>query len=227
MYVVCDAEACERAGWTLVDFASAAIDGGARFLQVRAKHASARSLLDATTAIVARARAAGALVVVNDRADVARAAGAGGVHVGQDDLAPGLVRLVAGADILVGISTHTMEQLESALAEPVSYIAVGPVFATNTKATGHEQVGLAHVERARARVARERAPLPIVAIGGITLERAVDVIRAGATSVAVISDLLSTGHPAARVGQYLAALRSAEGTERTEATGTEDAEATD
>ena len=221
MYVVCDAEVCARAGWTLVDFASACLDGGARFLQVRAKQASAGLLLEWTAAIVQRAEKAGALVVVNDRADVARLSGAGGIHVGQQDLSPTVVRRVCGADRLVGLSTHTMAQVESALVEPIDYLAVGPVFGTTTKATGYEAVGLAHLERA---VARSRSDpdrgarpgpgrataLPVVAIGGITIERAADAIRAGASSVAVISDLLSTGNPAARVGQFLAQLADVE-----------------
>ena len=224
LYVVCDADVCDHAGWTLVDFASACLDGGARFLQVRAKLAGAGLMLEWTAAIVARARAAGALVVVNDRADIARVAGAGGVHVGQRDLPSAMVRLVCGPGGhvgLLGLSTHTMAQVESALAEPIDYLAVGPVFGTTTKATGHEAVGLAHLERAvaRSRADRDRGArpgpgrataLPVVAIGGITLERAVDAIRAGASSVAVISDLLSTGNPGARVGEFLAVLADVE-----------------
>ena len=211
LYVICDAEVCERAGWALVDFAFACLDGGARFLQVRAKHASAGHLFEWTAAILSRAQTSGAVVVVNDRADIARVAGADGVHVGQDDLPASMVRRVAGDAMLVGLSTHTMAQVESALVEPIDYLAVGPVFATNTKATGHEAVGLAHVERAVARACPERSrgaspTLPVVAIGGITLDRAPAVIRAGAASVAVISDLLAAGDPVERVRQYLRTL---------------------
>lgn len=206
LYAVCDADVCERAGWTLVDFATACLDGGAQFLQVRAKQAGSGRLLEWSSTIVERARAAGALVVVNDRADVARIAGAGGVHVGQDDLAPTLVRFVTGGEMLIGLSTHTDAQLEAALREPIDYLAVGPVFGTKTKATGSDAVGLAHVARASARLARAHDPRPLVAIGGITLERAADVVRAGAASVAVISDLLATGDPAARVRQFLGVL---------------------
>jgi thiamine-phosphate pyrophosphorylase len=204
LYVICDAGVCERAGWTLADFASACLDGGARLLQVRAKHASARWLLDTTMTIVQRAGPAGALVVVNDRADLARLAGAGGVHVGQEDLTPASVRLVAGPDAVVGLSTHTPEQCEAAIRESVSYIAVGPVFGTITKATGYDPVGLAHVRRAAAHTSARGVPL--VAIGGISLERARSVIEAGAQSVAVIADLLATGDPAKRVEQFLRAL---------------------
>ena len=198
---------CRRAGWALVDFAAACIDAGATLLQVRAKTMSSGAMVEATDAIVARATSANALVIVNDRADVARAAAAGGVHVGQDDLTPGQARAVVGNEMAVGLSTHTMEQLERAFEEPISYAAVGPIFGTGTKATGYDAVGLGHLERAVMRAADLPRTLPIVAIGGITLERAPGVIAAGAASVAVISDLLTTGDPAARVRQFLAALR--------------------
>jgi thiamine-phosphate pyrophosphorylase len=202
--VICDADVCERAGWTLADFASACLDGGARLLQVRAKHAAARWLLDTTITVVQRAGLSGALVVVNDRADLARLAGAGGVHVGQEDLAPASVRLIAGPDALVGLSTHTPEQWETASREPVGYIAVGPVFGTITKSTGHEPLGLGQVRRAAAHAAGRG--IPLVAIGGISLERARSVIEAGARSVAVITDILATGDPAKRVEQFLREL---------------------
>jgi thiamine-phosphate pyrophosphorylase len=207
LYVICDADVCERAGWTLADFASACLDGGARLLQVRAKHAPARWLLDTTVTIVRRAGPSGALVVVNDRADLARLSGAGGVHVGQDDLSPASVRLIAGTDAVIGLSTHTPEQCEAAGGEPVSYVAVGPVFGTVTKSTGYDAVGLAHVRRAAAHTSARG--IPLVAIGGISLARARSVIEAGAGSVAVISDLLATGDPTKRVQQFLRALGEA------------------
>jgi thiamine-phosphate pyrophosphorylase len=203
LYVICDAEVCERAGWSLADFASACLDGGARFLQVRAKQVSGRDFLDATTVIVRRADGSGALIVVNDRADIARLAGAGGVHVGQEDLSPAAVRAVAGA-VVIGLSTHTPAQMEAAVQQPVSYVAVGPVFGTATKATGHEPIGLDRVRAAAVRTAER--DLPLVAIGGITLDRAPALIDAGAQAVAVISDLLVTRDPSSRVRQFLEAL---------------------
>jgi thiamine-phosphate pyrophosphorylase len=202
--VICDAEVCERAGWTLVDFATACIDGGARFLQVRAKQASGAWLLDAATAVVRRAQASQGLVVVNDRADLARLAGAGGVHIGQTDLRPDVVRAIAGPDLVIGLSTHSPDQYEAALGQPLDYVAVGPVFATATKSTGYEAVGLERVRHAAARLGG--CGLPLVAIGGITLDGARSVRDAGAQSVAVISDLLATGDPASRVRDYLLAL---------------------
>jgi thiamine-phosphate pyrophosphorylase len=209
LYVVCDAAACARAGWSLFDFAAACLDGGARLLQLRAKDLPSRDLLALADRIVARAHASGAQVIVNDRADIATLSGADGVHVGQDDLAPADVRRVVGHEAIVGFSTHTPAQIDAALLEPLTYVAVGPVFGTTTKETGYAAVGLALVRHAAAVIERHtaaaagRAPIPLVAIGGITLDRAPDAIAAGATSVAVISDLLATGDPASRVRAYL------------------------
>jgi len=143
----------------------------------------------------------GVTIIINDRADIARLADAAGVHVGQDDLAPSAIRRLIGPDRIIGFSTHSLAQLDHAVEQAIDYVAVGPVFGTASKNTGYDAVGLTLVEEA-ARRARPRG-LQVVAIGGITLERAPDVIRAGATSVAVISDLLATGDPAARVSQYL------------------------
>lgn len=201
LYAVCDADVCARAGWTLPDYAAALMDGGVTLLQLRAKHAQSREFLAATEAVMARALPHAATVVVNDRADIARLAGASGVHVGQDDLSASDVRRVIGADAVLGLSTHTTTQLEAAVREPVTYVAIGPVFGTTTKDTGYDAVGLDLVRLACAIAAP--AGLPVVAIGGITLERAPGVIVAGAASVAVISDLLVGGDPAARARLFL------------------------
>jgi thiamine-phosphate pyrophosphorylase len=170
-------------------------------LQIRAKQLPGRDFLEATTAIVERARESEALVVVNDRADIARLSGAGGLHVGQDDLTPVDARAVAGADILLGLSTHTREQIDAAVRESIEYLAIGPVFGTASKDTGYDAVGLERV--ALAKQIADTASRPVVAIGGITLDTAQQVLDAGASAVAVISDLLSTGSPEARVRQYL------------------------
>jgi thiamine-phosphate pyrophosphorylase len=140
-------------------------------------------------------------VVVNDRADIARLSGADGVHVGQEDLPPAAVRALVGDVSNVGLSTHTTGQVDAAVRQPVTYIAIGPVFGTATKATGYEKVGLEMVGEA-ARRASARG-LPLVAIGGITLENAISVLAAGAASVAVIGDLLAGGDPEARVRAFV------------------------
>ncbi len=191
-------------GWPPINLARAFLNGGARFLQLRAKAMPGAELLATSSAIVQLAHRHHAIVIVNDRADIARLAGADGVHVGQEDLAPCAVRAIVGDAFMVGVSTHTMEQVDAAVGEPVSYVAIGPVFETRTKATGLEAVGLETVREA-ARRAGARG-LPLVAIGGITLGNAVSVIEAGAASVAVISDLFSTRDPEARVRDYLKAL---------------------
>jgi thiamine-phosphate pyrophosphorylase len=201
---ILDADVAARAGWGLVDLASAFLNGGARFLQVRAKAASGAWLLDETCAIVALAHAADAIVIVNDRADIARLAGADGVHVGQSDLAPEAVRPIVGTECVVGVSTHTLEQIDAAVLAPVDYVAIGPVFGTSTKTSAYEAVGLERVRDA-AKKAHARG-LPVVAIGGITLERAADVIGAGAASVAVIGDLFTGGNPELRVREYVRRL---------------------
>jgi thiamine-phosphate pyrophosphorylase len=206
LYVVCDAELCASRGWDLADYAAQCFDGGATLVQVRAKRLATRDLLNATEAILRRAETVRATVIVNDRGDIARMASAAGVHVGQDDLTPLQVRAVVGQDAIVGLSTHTAEQLDAALRQPINYVAVGPVFATGTKATGYEPIGVEAVRAAASMAASRR--LPLVCIGGVTLKRAQSVIEAGAQSVAVISDLLTTGRPAQRVQEFLNALAS-------------------
>src|SRR5262245_37512965 len=150
------------------------------------------------------ARSAGATLLINDRADVARLAHANGVHVGQEDLAPADVRGAGGSAMIVGLSTHTTAQIETAVAQPIDYLAIGPVFGTTTKATGYDAIGLDLVREAAAKAAA--ADRPLVAIGGITLRNASSVIAAGAASVAVIGDLLSTGDPESRVREFLQVL---------------------
>ena len=114
------------------------------------------------------------------------------MHVGQDDLPPAQARRLLGEDAVIGVSTHTPAQVEAALREPITYLAVGPVFATRTKDTGYQAVGLEFVSA----VVRMAGSVPVVAIGGITLENASSVIAAGAAAVAVIGDLLAVARRA-------------------------------
>lgn len=193
-------------------FAGVCFAAGATVLQVRAKRLASGALVDLVAAVVEVARKFDALVIVNDRADVARMTSAGGVHVGQDDIAPSAARTLLGPLPRIGVSTHTEAQLRAAVSDPaVDHIAIGPVFGTATKATGYEPVGLGSVRRA-AELAATR-DLPVVAIGGITLERAGEVIEAGASAVAVISDLVCED-PAARVRAYLQQLQDRAGYNR-------------
>jgi thiamine-phosphate pyrophosphorylase len=174
---------------------------GARLIQLRTKALADRSHLAMAREAVAAAHASGAALVVNDRADVALLASADGLHVGQDDLPPPDARRVIGAGLLLGVSTHGLAQLEAAGAAPVDYVAVGPVFATRSKANPDPVVGLELVRRARAVTTR-----PLVAIGGITRANARDVIAAGADGVAVISELLDAPDLAHAFAALAAAL---------------------
>jgi thiamine-phosphate pyrophosphorylase len=188
-------------GWAPVDLSRAFLDGGARLLQLRAKNLDSASLLALADRLVPLARSYDADVIVNDRADVARMAEAAGVHVGQEDLLARDARRIVGPEAIVGVSTHTRPQIEAALSEPVSYVAVGPIFGTTTKDTGYTAVGVDLIAAAAARA----SGVPIVAIGGIDLDRAPGVLAAGASSVAVVSDLL-TPDPTARIRQYIELL---------------------
>jgi thiamine-phosphate pyrophosphorylase len=202
LHAILDVDAAAAANWDSLDLARAFLDGGARLIQLRAKHLDSAPFLALCDALVGAATPHGADIIVNDRADLAEMSGAAGVHVGQDDLTPSAARLLLGSDAVVGYSTHTVAQIQAAAAEPVTYIAIGPVFGTRTKATGYDPVGLEQV----AEAVRSSRGLPVVAIGGITLDTAPAVIAAGASSVAVIADLLSSADPARRVRAFIDAL---------------------
>ena len=157
---------------------------GCTLLQYRSKSGNARQMLDEALELRARLPASVKLIM-NDRADLCLAAEFDGLHVGQDDLSPESARRIIGAARWLGVSTHNPEQLAEADQTSADYLAIGPVFATSSKANPDPVVGLAGVRRAR-----ELTRKPLVAIGGITRANARSVIDAGADSVAVISDLL-------------------------------------
>jgi len=195
LYTLLDVAACRARGLDPLGVLAAFLDGGARLVQLRDKTEASASRLALADTVVARAHAAGATIIVNDRADVAAMARADGVHVGQEDLSVAAARLVVGSGAIVGVSTHDATQIAAAADTDATYIAVGPIYGTSTKDTGYSARGLELV-RVAARTGK-----PVVAIGGITLERAPEVIAAGAASVAVISDLLR-GDPASMVRRY-------------------------
>jgi thiamine-phosphate pyrophosphorylase len=206
LYAILDAELAESRGWSPLDLGRAFFNGGARLVQLRAKHWPSGLLLDAAARLVEMARDFGAAVIVNDRADVALLAGANGVHLGQDDLSPADARRLVGPDAAVGLSTHTPAQVDLARLDPVTYLAIGPIWTTATKDTGYDAVGLDLIRYAAGASKRGGGVLPVVAIGGVTLARAPEAISAGAASVAVIGDLLATGDPEARTREYVMRL---------------------
>jgi thiamine-phosphate pyrophosphorylase len=178
-----------------------AVRGGGRLVQVRAKSLPDGALLALAREAVAAARALGGLVLVNDRPDIALLASADGAHLGQDDLSPRDARQVLPRGAFVGLSTHDDRQLEAAADEPVDYVAIGPVFATRTKPDARPAVGLQGVRSARA-----RTRLPLVAIGGITVDNARAVIEAGADGIAVLSAVLADRDVEAAVRRLRAAI---------------------
>jgi len=174
------------------------VAAGVRLLQYRNKRASARDLFDSSKQLSSLLVPQGVTFVVNDRADVAALAGANGVHVGQEDLGVEEARQVVGEEKIVGVSTHNLEQFQRAAASSANYIAVGPIFATGTKPNPDPVVGTQFIQKVRPLTDK-----PIVAIGGITLERAPEIIESGADSVAVISDILGAPEPGMRARQYI------------------------
>ena len=166
---------------------SALLDGGSRLIQLRDKSAPSRELLDQAIACLELTRQNGAMLIINDRVDIALAVGADGVHLGQDDLPPSEARRILGDDRLIGYSTHSLEQAKAALDQPVDYIAIGPIFATRTKADHDHPVGLEGIEHVKSVI----GDIPLVAIGGIGIDDIVPVLSAGAGSVAMISSLLN------------------------------------
>ena len=201
LYPVIDTDVCAARGADPIAVAAACLAGGARILQLRCKRDSSAAFLDLADRLVQLARPRGATVIINDRPDIARLSGAAGVHVGQVDLPVADVLRVTGAGAIVGLSTHDATQVDAALTGPATYIAVGPIFGTTTKDTGFDARGLELVRYAAGR------GKPVVAIGGITLDRAARVIDAGATGIAVISDLLAGGDPEFQTRRFVAAIR--------------------
>ena len=184
-----------------VALAAALLEGGAGLLQLRLKDGTSREMLTAAERIAPLARAAGAVFLVNDRADIARAVGAAGVHLGQQDLPVAAARRVLGAGAMVGVSTHTVEEARAAEAAGADYVGVGPVYATTSKAAPLAPRGLELVHAVRLAVS-----LPLVAIGGITAETAVAARAAGADAVAMIGALVRTRDVEAAVRGVLARL---------------------
>lgn len=190
------------------------ISAGIELIQYRAKHSSSREYFATCSHLAETLAIRNARFIVNDRPDIAAMVGAGGVHVGQEDLPPDDARRIYGSSRWVGVSTHTLEQVRVAAKTSADYIAVGPIFSTFTKEKPDAVVGASFI-----REARKLTEKPIVAIGGITRERAAEVYEAGADSIAVIRDLLESHNPGERAREFLAiAKRSRENLQRSSRT---------
>jgi len=167
----------------LLAFAGELRAAGVALFQYRNKSGNARQMLSQAREL--RRKLEGARLIMNDRADLCLAAGFDGVHLGQEDLSPEGARRIVGEKLWVGVSTHNPEQVRAEASGSADYVAVGPVFATSSKANPDPVIGLEGV-----RAARRLTQKPLVAIGGITRENCRSVLEAGADAVAVISDLL-------------------------------------
>jgi thiamine-phosphate pyrophosphorylase len=203
LYAIADAGMLASRGVQLEDFARGLHAAGAEAVQHRDKTESPQAVLRAASVLREIFSGTACRLILNDRADLAVLAGFDGVHVGQGDLLPDDASRIIGPNRIVGVSTHTEEQVQAAELSCADYVAIGPAFATGTKADAERVVGLDGVRRARALTTK-----PLVAIGGITRANARSVIEAGADSVAVISGLFAPGETAEKVARdFLELLR--------------------
>jgi thiamine-phosphate pyrophosphorylase len=203
LYVVLDRAAA--GGRDLVDILDAALAGGSRLIQLREKEWPSGRVLPLAERLRARCAASGATFIVNDRVDLAVAAGADGVHVGQDDLPARAARPLLRPGMILGVSTHSVAQARAAQADGADYIAVGSMFPTRSKA-GFELVGPELLRKLRGEIR-----VPLIGIGGITHANVGEVIAAGADGVAVISAVCDAPDPRASAERFVALIRGARG----------------
>jgi thiamine-phosphate pyrophosphorylase len=202
LYAIADRATLDARGIRVGEFAREMAQAGVGLLQYRDKVGGPNEVLRAAKEIAAEFAGRDCFLIMNDRVDLALLAG-WGVHVGHEDLSPSDGRKLLGADRVIGVSTHNDAQVMEADASAADYVAIGPLFATASKADTEPVVGLEGVRRARALTRK-----PLVAIGGITRENARSVIDAGADSVAVIGALLETGERPGKIAKdFLEILR--------------------
>ena len=202
LIVITDTELAKPA--ELVEVLSEALDAGAPTVQLRSKSSSAGELLQAARKLLPMVRTAGALFTVNDRLDVALAAGADGVHLGPDDPPVRDVRRAVSDEFIIGYSVDTVDEAVKAEADGADYLGVGTVYRTVNKPDAGGVIGLSGLERVAGAV-----HIPVVGIGGITPERAVDVARAGACGAAVIGAVMCARDPAGAVRTLMSPFGSA------------------
>jgi thiamine-phosphate pyrophosphorylase len=201
LYPIADAAACRD----VLALAKAILAGGAPLLQLRAKEVPTGELVALARAVKGCADRTGALLIINDRADVAQLVGAAGVHVGQDDLSPTAARAILGPDKIIGLSTHNLDQVDAAVrAGGIDYLAFGPIFTTVNKRDPDPVQGPAGLAAVRA-----RCRLPLVAIGGISAATVAAVLATGADAAAVIGAIAGTDDAERATRELLAAARLA------------------
>jgi thiamine-phosphate pyrophosphorylase len=184
LYPILDSALLEARGCSLESAAAAMLEAGAGILQIRHKGPWSREIFAQAEDVMRLCERVRVPLMINDRADIALLLGAG-LHIGQDDLPPAAARRLMGASACIGFSTHNAAQLTAAAEEPIDYLAIGPLFATQSKINPDPVVGVAHLRDLRRLTGK-----PLVAIGGITRENALSVVEGGADSVAAIGDLI-------------------------------------
>jgi len=201
LYVILDRAAAR--GRDLLTILDATLAGGCRLVQLREKEWPSGRLLPMAERLRDRCRAVGATFIVNDRLDLALALGADGVHLGQDDLPPAAARPLLRPGMILGLSTHSLEQARAAQAAGADYVAVGSMFPTGTK-PDFQLVGPELIGKLRGEIS-----VPLIGIGGITHDNVAQVIHAGADGVAVISAVCAAPDPEAATRRFLGAIESA------------------
>jgi len=192
----------EISGLTLSEQIRRLADGGATLVQIRDKHSSSRAFYEAAVEGLEIARKYHLFVLINDRVDIAILCGADGVHLGQEDISPEHARRLLGDKAIIGFSTHTLAQVETAIKLPVDYVAFGPIFTTSTKENADPVVGL----NLLAEVISIAGEMPVVAIGGINEANIDSVMQTGADSAAIIGSLLKGRRSIADTYMYLSKL---------------------
>jgi thiamine-phosphate pyrophosphorylase len=203
LYLVTDPELAR--GRSLTEVVAAAVRGGVTLVQLRDKHADGRALLETARALKALLDPIDMPLIVNDRVDVAHAAGAAGCHVGQKDLPATAARAILGPDAILGVSIDALEQARDIDPTLIDYVAYGPFAATATKADAGAPVGADGL----ADVRRQTRTLPLIAIGGIDLRNAAEAVRAGADGIAVVSAIMAAADPEAASRELRAAIDAA------------------
>ncbi len=202
VYLVTDPRLTEARG--LIETVEQAVAGGATLVQLRDPDAKGRALAEQARALLDVLAPKGIPLIINDRVDVAAAVGAQGVHLGQDDLDPAAARALLGPQAIIGLSIGTLDELTASNLAPVDYVGCGPIKVTGTKSDAGSAIGLEGFAFLRAHI-----DLPMVGIGGLALEDAAAVIRAGADGVAVVSALCAAPDVMSAAAHLRAAVKAA------------------
>jgi len=206
LYLITDRQLAKKSAPTLLDAIEKALEGGVRFVQLREKDLSGNELLRLARALRELTAAFGARLMVNDRVDIAILSDADGVHLGGKSIQPADARILLGAEKLIGVSTHSYEEALYAHGEGADFITLGPVFHTPSKAAWGDPVGVGLLQKVAAAL-----PIPVYAIGGVTVDKLDSVLASGAAGAAVISAVLGADDIKEGAASMVAAIKAVRG----------------